>query len=331
MRVIVNTYPVAFACPGGGEIQLLKTEEHLIAQGIDVIRFNPWSPSLHDADLVHFFSCMGGSYNFHAYLIKHSIPYVVSSILWPDDVKKFPISEIKYILSNAALIFPNSQAEAQIIADKFQIPFHKFHVTHNGVDEIFLQQNTSPQLAKQTFNLPEQFILSVGNIEPRKNQVLMIKAAKRLGLPLVIAGHIRDQQYFEQVREFAPELLSYLGPVPHASELQISLYRACSVFVLPSFYETPGLAALEAAAVGAPIVITSVGATQEYFDNHALYCSPDSEQELIAGIKYQLAHQNQDRTAQINFIQRYGWDQVAKQVIAGYQKVVEVAAVTPQG
>ncbi len=330
MKVIINTYPVAFACPGGGEIQLLKTEEQLLAQGIEVVRFNPWSPSLHDADLVHFFSCMGGSYNFHAYLIRHSIPYVVSSILWPDDVKKFPVSEIKYILNNAALIFPNSQAEALIIAEKFQIPLPKFHLTHNGVDEIFFQHNISPQLARQAFHLPAQFILSVGNIEPRKNQLLMIKAAKRLGLPLVIAGHIRDQEYFNQVQAYAPELFLHLGPLPHASELQISLYRACAVFILPSLYETPGLAALEAATVGAPIVITAVGATQEYFGQYALYCAPDSESELVAGIQHQLAHQNQDRTAQIDYLIRYRWEQVAKQVIAGYQEVIAKTAVTPQ-
>ena len=44
MRILFNTYPVAFACPGGGEIQLLKSREALEKTGQQVFLFNIWDP-----------------------------------------------------------------------------------------------------------------------------------------------------------------------------------------------------------------------------------------------------------------------------------------------
>lgn len=46
------------------------------------------------------------------------------------------------------------------------------------------------------------------------------------------------------------------------------------VFALPSWFETPGLAALEAAALETPVVITSRGSTRDYFAESAIYCDP---------------------------------------------------------
>ena len=50
-----------------------------------------------------------------------------------------------------------------------------------------------------------------------------------------------------------------------------SLSNSWIVFVLPSTLETPGLAALEAAALGIPIIITSEGCTKEYFGSIETY------------------------------------------------------------
>ena len=50
--------------------------------------------------------------------------------------------------------------------------------------------------------------------------------------------------------------------------------------MLPSWRETPGLVSLEAAAVGCPVVTTSVGSTREYFGAEALYCDPWSRASI---------------------------------------------------
>ncbi|MDR1502076.1 MAG: hypothetical protein LBT43_06435, partial [Prevotella sp.] len=42
--ILFNTWPAAFDCPGGGEVQLLKYEEQLTALGVRVMRYDPWNP-----------------------------------------------------------------------------------------------------------------------------------------------------------------------------------------------------------------------------------------------------------------------------------------------
>ena len=59
--------------------------------------------------------------------------------------------------------------------------------------------------------------------------------------------------------------VKFLGDLDHSSDMLRSAYAACDVFVLPGWFETPGLAALEAALAGAKVVATKGGSTKEYF------------------------------------------------------------------
>ena len=97
---------------------------------------------------------------------------------------------------------------------------------------------------------------------------------------LVLIGHIRDPKYAEEVFTEGGEQVIHIGTLPHGSELHRSAYAACEVFCLPSTLETPGLAALEAAACGAKMVVTEEGATKEYFGDNVLYCSPTSVEDI---------------------------------------------------
>ena len=64
MKVVFNTYPMAFHTIGGGEIQLIAYKEHLPAYGVEVTLFDQWNPCLFEHDLVHFFSCIAGFSSF---------------------------------------------------------------------------------------------------------------------------------------------------------------------------------------------------------------------------------------------------------------------------
>ena len=73
---------MAFHPPGGGEIQLLAYKKHLPALGVEVTLLDPWNPHFLEHDVVHFFSCIGGSSHFCAFIKKLGLPLVVSSSLW---------------------------------------------------------------------------------------------------------------------------------------------------------------------------------------------------------------------------------------------------------
>jgi len=321
MNVIFNTYPVAFQCPGGGEIQLMKSIEALSKQGIDVIKFDPWSTKLTDADVVHHFSTQGGSMNFCGYVHNQGIPLVVSPIIWLGDKPDiYPLGEISELLRVADVICPNSSAEAHQLGSYFNIPEKKFVITHNGIDEIFTQK-VDGELFRDHYSINEPFILCVGNIEPRKNQLKLIESIQNLNIKLILIGNIRDEPYFTQCKNAdIKNSMDFVGHINHHDPLLRSAYSACEVFVLPSMLETPGLAALEAAATGSKIVITEVGATQEYFGENVFYINPTSIDSISNAITTAL---KTDRPLFKDEMLKYSWDNTAKQLINAYHKALE--------
>lgn len=286
MKVLFATYPMAFHTPGGGEVQLLAYKEHLPQHGVEVKLFDPWTPRFLDHDIVHFFSCVGGSSHFCAFVKRLGLPLVVSSSLWITEATKhhYPLDEISAQLGLADRVVANSEIECDTLARVLNIPREKFVTVYNGVDDVFFEQ-PGAELFRRHIGTNASFVLNVGNIEPRKNQLRLAQAMKsHPDQKLLLIGHIRDQAYFNEVMQEAGSQAIYVGPLPHDSELLRSAYQACALFCLPSTLETPGLAALEAAALGAPLVVTSEGSCREYFGDSAIYVNPEDSGEIAQHI-----------------------------------------------
>lgn len=285
MKVIYSTFPWAFETPGGGEIQLLKYEQYLLQAGADIQRHDPWGAELGNADLVHFFSCMGGSVHICNYVKARGIPLVISASLWLTEATQhlYPIAEIRAQLSLADAIVSNGDIESDRLAAILGLPRELFHTIRNACDPWFSQPEPA-SLFRNTFGIEGDFILNVGNIEPRKNQLNLILAARQAELPLVLLGHVRDKAYAEACFAEAGQGCRYLGSIAHENPMLRSAYAACSVFCLPSTLETPGLAALEAAAAGARLVVTAEGSTREYFADHATYVASDDVDGIAAAL-----------------------------------------------
>ncbi|ACZ75561.1 MAG: glycosyltransferase [Dickeya sp.] len=321
MKIYFNTYSAAFQCPGGGEIQLLKSKEALERRGHEVILFNQWEHSLEDADVLHHFSVQGGSYNICAYAHNHKIPLVVSPILWlGEHISQYPMGEIGFALSLADVICPNSIAEVERFFPHFDVPEDRYHVTHNGVDSTFFER-VSPELFLSRFGIDKTFVLCVGNIENRKNQSALLEAANILGVHVILIGNIRDAEYYNDLERRFQGGFSYLGYLEHDSDMLRSAYSACRAFALPSLLETPGLAALEAAAAGVPLVITQEGCTEEYFGSKAFYVDPNSSEDIAAKLALAM-EQDRERSELVERVRQFSWDRVAEELEQAYLKAL---------
>ncbi len=139
---------------------------------------------------------------------------------------------------------------------------------------------------------PERFGLFVGTVEPRKNLGTLLEAWRRLRrhLPeppaLVVCGPIgwAGDELLEELRRAADEgwlvRFGYVG-----SDRLAALYRGATALLLPSWYEGFGLPALEAAALGTPVLASDLPVLREVLGDAALFAPPDRPEAWAARLE----------------------------------------------
>lgn len=117
-----------------------------------------------------------------------------------------------------------------------------------------------------------------------KNVPRLIEAAKKFGFELKLAGSLHGKSDEEWLYNLIGDAdnIEYVGMV--SDEILIDYYKRCKVFALPSLLEGVGMVALEAAAYGAEIVLTNIGAPKEYWQGHAELVNPYSVDEIGTGV-----------------------------------------------
>jgi len=350
MKIAYFTYPSAFNFFGGGEIQLLKTKEYIekVRRNYYVKLFDIFQDKLEQFDILHNFSISPDCLSLCGMAKLKGVKVALSPIYWkPSNMEKQKalgkkIIQIKNFYENltgyrlftfqalrpykeflelSSIILPNSEMEASLISTTFRIKREKFHIVPNGVDKRF--SDAKPDLFIQKYGL-EDFILFVGRIEARKNVVSLLSACKDLNAPVVIVGHdsILEHDYFKLFKKMADSdpNFEYLGFLSHNSEELTSAYAAAKVFVLPSWYETPGLSALEAGLAGCNIVITREGSTTEYFKDLAWYVDPASIKDIRKKISDALEKPKTTTLRQL-ILKSYTWETVAEKTIQAYDLI----------
>lgn len=321
MKVIINTSSTAFVTPGGGEVQILETFKELKKLNlVDVKLYNMWQPELLECDIVHYFSVQYGSGVFCDYIKNSGIKLVVSPIIWIEENNNYNIDEIKHILEIADFILPNSYAEVDMLNKKLNIPKDKMLPVYNGISSVFCIGDKNFSF-KESYGI-DRYILNVGNIEPRKNQLNLIKAIQNLGMKLVLIGGIRDEQYFNKCMQADyNNLVKYIGILSHDSLVLKSAYREAECFVLPSTLETPGLAALEALVCGCPhIVVTSIGSAREYFEDKVQYISEINEVcKIEEAINKALISPKIEESFIEKIKNKFSWEKTALQTLKAYK------------
>lgn len=324
---------------GGVRMQATKTAAHLEKLGVEIDLFNPWEqidPTTFDA--VHLFLAANETLTIAKRLRDLNCKLAVSPVFYTRrsaaiirqsmNIETIAGKFVKGIFSDysikasvcktADMVLPNTGAEAALIRDGFGIPQRKIRVIPNGVDLHFA--DATADLFTSTYGI-EDFTLFVGDASARRKNVLnLLKEHTPDDQPLVIIGKFDQSDYSEQCMKFinSRENVTFLGPLDHDDPMLASAYAAASVFTLPSQYETPGIAALEAALAGCKIAITKVGGTREVFGNRAEYIDPETKGSIIKAIRN--AHNKPASSDLKNHIKSgYSWETIAKQTLNAYQ------------
>jgi glycosyltransferase involved in cell wall biosynthesis len=172
---------------------------------------------------------------------------------------------------------------------------------YNGInprDFYFIDDPQRLQAVRSKYQLPEKFIIWVGQIGTRKNIQRLLQAFKQLSpdFPhdLVIAGEQRKLQGGKEAVSEIEKLgltdrIRFLGWVNH-DELP-AIYRLADHFCFPSIYEGFGIPLIEAMACGCPVVSANIGAPPEVCEDAAVLVDPYDVDAIAAGMRRVMSDQ----------------------------------------
>lgn len=179
-----------------------------------------------------------------------------------------------------------------------------------------------PALFRETFlSSDEDYVVCVGRIEERKNQLSLARAMKGLPLRLVLIGHAGNPAYLEKIKAEAGDQLILPGRLEAGGEMLRSAVAGARVFTLPSWVEGASLAVLEAASSGANLVLSDRSSEKEYFGDLAHYCDPGSVESLRAALEAALAvadDANRGEALRRLVQDTYNWETYAQTTQAAY-------------
>lgn len=177
-----------------------------------------------------------------------------------------------------AEIFQNFETHIITISNAQRKKFPNLNYTatvYNGVE-----------VDKFTFNqTPQDYLLMMGTVGRHKNQAEAIVVAKKLGMRLVLAGKIRDKDYFDEIRkDIDGEQIKYLSEVSFKEK--INLYENAKAFIFPILWDEPfGLVMIEAMSCGTPIIAFNKGAVSEVVKNGSTGFIVENGDQMAEAVK----------------------------------------------
>lgn len=337
---IVPSIPVSLMY-GGGETQVAKTAAALKARGLD-ISFLHWEDESAKFDLLHIFGAKYWQTPIIELAHGKGIPIVLSTISYSPPSWKLSLrsklrtaftracpfipttnSLLRGVMDSVSLFLPNSEAEANFLQQHFAIPVSKIRVVPNAADDRFSQAD--PQLFRSKYGITDEFAICVGKIEPRKNQLALVRAFQGWNKRLVLIGDAiaNVRPYFEEVLRIAGVCanITHIPRLPHESGLLASAYAASSAHVLLGSNETPGLVNLEAGLAGTNLAVLDCPPVREYLSNHAVYIRDLSPDSVRGGIEQAWTR---PRTAALRelVLEKYSWPRVAELTAQAYAEAL---------
>jgi glycosyltransferase involved in cell wall biosynthesis len=343
-RVLLVPYPETWRIEGGHKTQVFQTARALRAAGVEVAIGDVGLVRSSGADVVHYFGdprpllaagrpagrfvvspvyfpawfeigpqqLRGGHRAWATAQLRHRL----RSLKRPG-LRRRQWAEVDariHALAEADVIVTQSRAETRLLEADAGRSLPHARVAHNGVDPWFFEGSASKG---RSIVGEEPFVLSVGRIEPRKNQLTLARAMRAVPRRLILVGAILpgNEGYLRACTDTLPSLVH----LPHLDRSVLPhVYAAADAHVLPSWYETTGLATLEALAAGAPCVAGLGPCVEDYFagDDGVRLNRPGDERGLHASI---LAALDQPRGQGRELAARFTWDRTARELLDAYR------------
>lgn len=223
----------------------------------------------------------------------------------------------------ADVILTPSENTRRDVEAKYKVESRKVKVLRPGLSTTTTQNPSNRTQVKEKYSLPEEFVLFLGTIEPRKNVEAVIGAFARMydtrhrAYGLVIAGSKgwKNEVVFQMIAN-TPNV-RYIDYV--SEEDKPALYKLASLFVYPSLYEGFGLPVLEAMACGTPVITSHRASLPEVGGDAVYYVNPANVAEL--SVAMELVLKNEDLRLKMVERQRgqakkFNWEKSAGEFVS---------------
>ncbi|EKD80018.1 MAG: group 1 glycosyl transferase [uncultured bacterium] len=270
---------------------------------------------IHTSDWVEPFSHKPMVTTVHD-LVFQKYPKTVDPLILHAQTKR-----LERLVHNKTHIITDSQSTKNDLEKIYSFPSSRISMVYPGIEPSFSPQ--SPQeidRVKTKYNLPAEFILSVGTQEPRKNLERLTQAVSTLDLPLILVGkHGWGDHLTPGVKGAHTPGVFALGYVPE--EDLPGLYSAATIFAYPSLYEGFGFPVIEAMACGTPVVTSNISSLPEVAGRAAILVDPSDITSIHNGINQALSSRAKLISLGLAHAQKFTWAQTAKQVLEVYEKI----------
>lgn len=259
------------------------------------------------------------------------------AFLFPDTIPLKYGAYMRYLLRYAVrradkIISVSSHTRDDLIRI-LKVPPEKIVVIHEAPTPLFqaLDRKWAREQLKTRYGLEKKFLYHLGNIEPRKNLIVLLQAFVQVcrqidneyvlvlsGQPGWLTGKL---QRFLAGYPFKERIL-FTGYVP-PEDLPLFMNGA-EMFVFPSLYEGFGLPVLEAMACGTPVISSNRSSIPEIVGPAAQLVDPEDPTALAEMILFLIRHpEERERMSAQGLEQagRFTWEQAARKTLAVYQSV----------
>lgn len=295
-----------------------------------------------DCDVVHilyfepFFLTLPFFNKYRTVVTVHDFTPFVFPKYFPSGIKgKIKWMIQKSLLQKAHGIIADSLASKKDIIKFANIPEEKVHVVYLAAGKEFgIVEEKEKVKIKKKYDLPDEFVLYVGDVTWNKNLPRLVDAIAMTDIPIVMVGKALTDDKVDIQNPWNRDLLVVrkkiknntqfilLGFVP--TEDLVALYNLATVFVMPSIYEGFGLPILEAMQCGCPVITTKGGSIPEVGGQAVFYADPYETDSIASGITKVISDKSlQEKLSESGMKQaaKFSWEKTVAQTMGIYESI----------
>lgn len=191
----------------------------------------------------------------------------------------------------ADVVVAISEQTKRDLMEYLHVPESKIRVIYQSCDPMFWEPVAESDIdyVRSTYHLPEKYVICVGTIEERKNQLAVVKALAQLpaDVHLVIVGKNHGVYHAVLSGAIRSNGLTERVHILHDADFEDfpALYAGAVASVYMSLFEGFGIPILESMCCGTPVVTSNVSSMPEAGGDAALYADPKNPDEIAARLK----------------------------------------------